>query len=245
MLPGWAFGDYLVPRGTREALFAYSSAVMLPGLEHTLRVDYVSSTAELEIPSRHSTSMCPAEGDWTPWFELGSITAKFGRLATQQAGHPGAMPALDFYNTFVVPDCSAESVQLNFAQGARFAVGRERIRSRPREYYQKLLSTLSHNEDPIAGYWMEYMWADVFRGDEATQCAMGPRCSTMPTARGVNEANLTWRQMANVMAGRFPAFAGRRGLEGVSGASGAPHAPAYPTRRRFHSFDHFRETELE
>jgi hypothetical protein len=51
-----------------------------------------------------------------------------------------------------------------FPQGARFAVSRETILRRPKEDYARLLSTLSKDVDPYAGYFMEWFWSELFLG---------------------------------------------------------------------------------
>lgn len=45
-----------------------------------------------------------------------------------------------------------------FAQGARFAVSRERLMQHPRAYYVRLLDEISHHTDPWQGYYYEYLW---------------------------------------------------------------------------------------
>ena len=87
------------------------------------------------------------------------------------------MTALSFYHSLVAltPD-SSEPVTLNFAQGARFALSREQILSRPVSYYEALLETVSGDIDPIAGYWLEYMWYDVFHPED-TQESTGAPCA--------------------------------------------------------------------
>ena len=51
---------------------------------------------------------------------------------------------------------------ITFAQGAQFAVGRDWIRQRPLKYYQDLLELLSHQVDPYLGYYMEWVWGEIW-----------------------------------------------------------------------------------
>merc|ERR1719323_597887 len=84
------------------------------------------------------------------------------------------MSMLEFYHRFIAgDDYTDEPLTLAFAQGARFAVSRERIHSRPREYYAALLEQLSHSAMPMEGYWMEAAWYDVFH-PEALQSKRPP-----------------------------------------------------------------------
>merc|ERR1711939_351099 len=53
-----------------------------------------------------------------------------------------------------------------FPQGARFAVSKETVQRRPRAEYERLLASLSDNEDPYAGYFMEWLWSELFLGHE-------------------------------------------------------------------------------
>ena len=49
-----------------------------------------------------------------------------------------------------------------FAQGAQFSVSRDWIRQRPLVYYQDLLELLSHEKDPYLGYYMEWLWGEIW-----------------------------------------------------------------------------------
>ena len=49
-----------------------------------------------------------------------------------------------------------------FAQGAQFSVHRELIHQRPLLYYQRLLELLSMEKDPYLGYYMEWVWGEIW-----------------------------------------------------------------------------------
>eukprot|EP00466_Bigelowiella_natans_P015623 jgi/Bigna1/127230/aug1.4_g1938 len=55
-----------------------------------------------------------------------------------------------------------ESLTVTFANGARFAASKQRIRMRPKSYYEDLLELVSWHTDPIQGFYLEAMWYDVF-----------------------------------------------------------------------------------
>jgi len=169
------FEHYLRPFSKGEDSFlALSAAVSMPrGLQST-RVG--SLTDQL---STVSNGLCPAGGadGWTSWW--------------LDPAHPHAQAGsrmLAFYNDHIlqrafVPADVMQPVSLAFAQGARFAVAAERIRSRPRAFYEKLLSLVSHERSPIEGYFIEAMWHDILH-PEAPQDTHMP-CSLMPLPSGL------------------------------------------------------------
>lgn len=63
-------------------------------------------------------------------------------------------------------DVSMKANVILFSQGSRFAASRFAIQSRPKSYYQNLLTYLNH-EDPWAGYILELLWWYVIGGSEA------------------------------------------------------------------------------
>merc|ERR1712139_256506 len=79
-----------------------------------------------------------------------------------------------------------------FPQGARFAVSKETVQRRPKVEYERLLASLADNEDPYAGYFMEWLWSELFLGRQEP-CPVPP----MLTAVSHTEA------MTNLVQ-RFP-----------------------------------------
>uniref|UniRef100_A0A7S2VPI8 Uncharacterized protein n=1 Tax=Zooxanthella nutricula TaxID=1333877 RepID=A0A7S2VPI8_9DINO len=127
------------------------------------------------LPSARG-SLCPADGadGWTDWW-----------FSAVHPHHTAGHEMYDFYRRHVaqtVREGGGQPVTLAFAQGARFAVSRERIRARPREYYSNLLSFVSKQTDPVEGYFIEAMWYDIFH-PEAPQSKHLP-CSLMPLPKG-------------------------------------------------------------
>ena len=51
---------------------------------------------------------------------------------------------------------------LYHAQGAQFTLTRKRIRSRPKEFYQRLLKSVSQSKNPVEGYYLELVWFYIF-----------------------------------------------------------------------------------
>uniref|UniRef100_A0A6U6VLJ9 Uncharacterized protein n=1 Tax=Zooxanthella nutricula TaxID=1333877 RepID=A0A6U6VLJ9_9DINO len=165
-----SFGDYLKPfPNGRDSFLAMSAAVSLPqGLQST-RLG--SLTDKL---STVSNDVCPAGGadGWSGWW--------------LDPAHPHARAGaqmLAFYKQHVLQKGSGgaeltKPVTLAFVQGARFAVAAKRILTRPRAFYEKLLSFVSQERSPIEGYFLEAMWHDVFH-PEAPQDTHA-LCSLMP-----------------------------------------------------------------
>merc|ERR550534_2641915 len=91
---------------------------------------------------------------------------------------------IDFYFNEVaqIPRAGHESVLLGFAQGARFAVSRGRIRRRPLRYYQALLAHVSRGVNPKEGGYMEAMWYDVFHPERLQAL---PRCARTRRSRSI------------------------------------------------------------
>merc|ERR1719473_1419162 len=58
-----------------------------------------------------------------------------------------------------------------FAQGARFAVSRERIHQRPREEYVDLLNKVSGSIDPCENYMNEWFWYNIIGKGLQAPCA--------------------------------------------------------------------------
>eukprot|EP00968_Pinguiococcus_pyrenoidosus_P027595 scaffold7381_cov310-Pinguiococcus_pyrenoidosus.AAC.141 len=177
------FGDYLHRPEGADALFFFTSAVQLPSIDHCLRVDFA-----LNDTSFASNDRCPRPEDgWTKWFHMERhqawLEAKRHKL--------GELEPLAFYQTYISERREQlDSLVLNFAQGARFAVSREAIHRRPKDYYVRLLDALAQDSDPAAGYWMEFMWYDVFH-PEKLQVDAGTPCE-LPSYAPVSQWDMVW-----------------------------------------------------
>jgi hypothetical protein len=73
---------------------------------------------------------------------------------------------MDFYHKYINPSHTGNEVIASFSQGARFAVSRETIFRKPKVDYQRLLATVSKDIDPYAGYFMEWLWSELFLGHQ-------------------------------------------------------------------------------
>jgi len=60
--------------------------------------------------------------------------------------------------TYIQALGATEEKRFYYSQGARFALSRERIRQRPREFYEQLLRTVDSDVDPTAGVFAELLW---------------------------------------------------------------------------------------
>lgn len=59
-----------------------------------------------------------------------------------------------------------------FGGGAQFCVSRETIRSRPKEFYERLREMLGYDVCPIEGYVLERFWPMVFLGESLEERAL-------------------------------------------------------------------------
>jgi len=170
-----AFADYLVPfRGGKDSLFALSAVTDLPRGIQSTRVGMLTDRLR-----DMSNDLCPAGGanGWSEWW-----------FDAAHPHHTAGQEMLDFYHQHVLQDGSSPQdarrpLTLAFSQGARFAVSRQRIRSRTRAYYEALLREVSEEVDPLQGYFLEAMWHDVFHGERPQ--ATDALCAYMPLPDGL------------------------------------------------------------
>merc|ERR1719432_215635 len=73
---------------------------------------------------------------------------------------------MNFYRTYINPAYASNEVTAFFPQGARFSVSRDMIRRRPKADYERLLAVLSNDLDSYAGYYMEWLWSELFLGHQ-------------------------------------------------------------------------------
>merc|ERR1719359_1726282 len=98
-----------------------------------------------------------------------------------------------------------------FPQGARFALSKKTIQRRPKSSYEQLLTSLSTNEDPYAGYFMEWLWSELFLGHQEP-CPVPSKVLPVSHIEAMNH-----------LAQRFPQSVERqlsmgRGLSSISGS---------------------------
>lgn len=157
LMAGDKFTNYLTPdpSGSR---FIYTSTVHLPTMHHSLRTAYAVDDAAVE---GGAVAACPADASkWTQWWDASELKDWIMEKAKQQGGEE----AIDFYKKYINPSHKGDELTLSFPQGARFALSKEKILSRTKEEYERLLELFSKDADPYAGYFMEWMWSEFFLG---------------------------------------------------------------------------------
>jgi len=178
------FSDYVQAfYDGKESFFPISAATHLPEGLQTTRMGMLSKSAPL------SNTECPANGadGWSAWWS-----------DANHLHHKKGKDMLSFYQRYVqgTPALRADvmkPITLGFVQGARFAVSRERIQSRPRSFYVDLLALLSESKDPLEGYFLETMWYDVFNAKSQRDVAVC-QYPALPRGWGMPE----WEMMVDV-----------------------------------------------
>jgi hypothetical protein len=221
MLNGATFSDYLVhPHRAEvedpEAFFLMTSKMHMPTLHHALRSSY--NVLDGHQPRRQTVlpSMCPAHkaadissdvwGSYEdmPWLRS-FVSDKCGveEMAVGEA-------MLVFWDSFVQLPRPQNDI-VHYAQGARFAVSRDRIQQRSKAFYERLLSLVSTDVDPCLNYLYEWAWYYIVGTPQTTPCTMTQ-----------DETAQVWAAKVRML------IAGMPGLSGMSGMSGNYH-PKVPT----------------
>ena len=96
--------------------------------DHLLRADYCINNASM------AGGVCPATAQgWSQWWQLGW----FKDYVLKKAKAEGGEQPLDFYRKYIDGSIDVqERLALQFSQGARFALSRDVIHSRPKEDYE-------------------------------------------------------------------------------------------------------------
>jgi hypothetical protein len=158
LMAGDSFANYMTPDPS-GARFVHTSGIHLPSMNHVLRAAFCINDKSVE----GGVTECPKEASqWTAWWDMGH----FYDFVKSKVESQGGEEALDFYRKYINPAHSGKDLTLSFAQGARFAVSRDKILSRPKEDYERLLAALAKDVDPYAGYFMEWMWSELFLGHQ-------------------------------------------------------------------------------
>jgi hypothetical protein len=204
LMAGDTFAKYLIPHPSGARL-VHTAGVHLPSLDHVLRASYC---IESELIEEGSTNMCPAEASqWTPWWENNAFRHYVDSKRKSQHGHE----IMDFYHKYINPSHTGNEVIAFFPQGARFAVSRDVIRRRPKSDYERLLATLSKDKDPYTGYYMEWLWSELFLGHQK------------PCSMPVKVQPVTHADAMESLKQRFPSVVGKRKLLGsVGSGTGVP-----------------------
>eukprot|EP00542_Grammatophora_oceanica_P015665 CAMPEP_0194029340 /NCGR_PEP_ID=MMETSP0009_2-20130614/3085_1 /TAXON_ID=210454 /ORGANISM="Grammatophora oceanica, Strain CCMP 410" /LENGTH=651 /DNA_ID=CAMNT_0038668971 /DNA_START=60 /DNA_END=2015 /DNA_ORIENTATION=+ len=149
-------------------------ATRYPEIWHSDRLDMMF---KLDSSDGETCPSADPEISWSMWWysDLHPLVTKQKKQEQQE----NVTDPVTFYNKYIVADATDktyDSFTLNFANGGRFAVSRERILTRPLEYYEDLLEELANDVNPIEGYYMESMWYDVFHPDHL-QAEYGQECN--------------------------------------------------------------------
>jgi len=176
-LPGIPFDAYVLPENAgglpREdgSVFVFTGAVHMPTLNHSLRLSFQTAAY---APTLHQQSKCPTiehlDG-WQKWWDLGWFKKWIGGKCGVA---PEAVPKLfnDYWDEYIRLPRPDHDI-IFFSQGARFAASRERIRQRPKEFYEALLQKLSSNADPCHNYFNEWIWYYMIGAPSGSPCDSG------------------------------------------------------------------------
>jgi hypothetical protein len=180
LLAGDDFTNYLVPDASGSR-FIFTSAVHLPSMNHVMRATFCINDHSLEKQSVIST--CPDQSLlWTKWLDMDMFKDFIDfKIRSQQGKQP-----LDYYRTYINPEHRGSELVIPFTQGARFAVAREKILRHPKVHYERLLATLSHHADPYSGYFMEWLWSELFLGHNV-ECKVPQLSSPVSQAEAIKE----------------------------------------------------------
>jgi len=149
----------------------------LPTLQQSFRSSFQAPRDQQMPKLSASPGMCPAgkmqEEFSDAWGHYGDIA----RLRTfvsdkcQVEGTHVEDAMLSFWDSFVQLPRPRNDI-VYYAQGARFAVSRDRIRERSKDFYQRLLSYVSMDADPCLNYLYELVWYYILGKPETGPCTM-------------------------------------------------------------------------
>jgi len=219
MLGGATFSDYLF-RPNRaeaedpEAFFLMTSKVHLSTLHHALRSSYKAIEGQQMPKPSALPGMCPESkmpdnsGDaWGPFEDMPWLrTFVSDKCRVEESAVGEAM--LMFWDSFVQLPRPQNDV-VHYAQGARFAVSRGRIRQRSKDYYKRLLSLVSTEADPCLNYLFEWAWYYILGKPETNPCTTTQ-----------DDKSHVWAATVRMLTGE---------VSGVSGVSGTPAPSKSPT----------------
>jgi len=194
--------------------------VHLPSMNHVLRAAYCINDELLE---GGGASTCPKEASqWTPWWDIGDFHKYISSKVEGQHGEE----VMNFYRKYINPAYSGNEVTAFFPQGARFAVSRDMIQRRPKVDYERLLAAVSNDLDSYAGYYMEWLWSELFLGHQEA-CAVPSKVAPVSHAEAMDSliqrfANSAERQLEQekVKEGHARRLSVIGGISGISGISG-------------------------
>lgn len=179
MLPGVSFDDYVLRDANASdvvdgAFFVFTGSLQLATLKHALRTRYVDA---FFARTRGKPTRCPSKADPTAaaagdgWEPLVEMTWFKEFLGSKCGLDPSDMSryTLEYWRTHVSSRLPKSGLVF-FAQGARFAVSRERIWQRPKSHYEELLREVSADVDPCVNYLNEWFWNYLIGAPQKPAC---------------------------------------------------------------------------
>mmetsp|Transcript_34386 Transcript_34386/g.98680 ORF Transcript_34386/g.98680 Transcript_34386/m.98680 type:complete len:627 (-) Transcript_34386:185-2065(-) len=128
---------------------------------------------QTNVPHSSRMGTCPVAAEvgddtWGPYTDMQWLRNFIGeRCGIPQDSLPDALHT--FWEDFVQLPWPTAGI-VHYAQGARFAASRERIRQRPKAFYWKLLQAISGEEDPCMNYLYEWVWYYIIGTPAASPC---------------------------------------------------------------------------
>jgi len=236
MVHGVSFNDYLLePQRSPNAdsFFVITSKVHIPTMHHSLRTIFKTSEGQAMPEVNALPAMCPAhevtESTTDAWAPYGTVPWLRAFVA-ERCGLDESMlgdAVLSFWDAFVQLPRPPANIA-HFVQGARFAASRERILTRSKAFYTKLLSLVSTEADPCINYLFEWAWYYIIGTPSDFACEVSP--DEKVQAWEMEERLL---QAASGMSGvsGTSGVSGASGISGISGISGASGIGGSPESR--------------
>eukprot|EP00405_Crypthecodinium_cohnii_P053209 CAMPEP_0206605820 /NCGR_PEP_ID=MMETSP0325_2-20121206/50719_1 /ASSEMBLY_ACC=CAM_ASM_000347 /TAXON_ID=2866 /ORGANISM="Crypthecodinium cohnii, Strain Seligo" /LENGTH=484 /DNA_ID=CAMNT_0054121589 /DNA_START=23 /DNA_END=1477 /DNA_ORIENTATION=- len=173
LLQGISFEDYLRPSLESGSKLYLTSQVHAPSMKHSLRSTFQASQGQKMPQATSQRDVCPSthgeEGDvWRNFQDMPQFS-NFLSAKCNVEEHLLGEAVRTFWDQFLELELPEGGI-LQYAQGARFAVSKERILARPRSFYERLLETLSMDADPCINYIMEWAWYYIFAGTSENPC---------------------------------------------------------------------------
>ena len=151
------------------------------------------------------------------WWDIGWFREYIlGKCATSTASCPSTFTA----STSTPPTRSGRTSTCSLFRALASRL-RDAIRRRPKSDYEAILKTLSQDADPYSGYYMEWMWSDLFRAPNLGGVRSAPCAHIPPRSRVVSHADamndLVRRRSSRSLSTTVSSMLGNLISGGVSG----------------------------
>ena len=126
----------------------FSSAINLTSMAHSFRRSFADADWPVKRPLQQCAEWNRSEwaDSWGTWQDTSFLQTLLNEVQAQQQ-HGGTIYSPQDYFEQFIGDLPSNSI-VYYAQGARFALSREQIRSKPLQHYASLLEHISNHEDP-------------------------------------------------------------------------------------------------